>query len=202
MIGFRKALSGLVVGTAVLSAAPIAAQAADSPLWEQVGPWQVRVDPSVGNGCYMMSGYGNGTALRVGIDAAHGSSYVVLSNANWTSLEKGKYYDLTATLDNSSPLSWPATAGTLDNGTLVLFVKFTDTSLWRDISGRNVLKIAYQGNPLGTMRLNGTVAAVQSVARCQASFAAAAKPAPTDPFAGSKPVPAPTPTPAKQDPFA
>jgi hypothetical protein len=192
----RKALSSLAMGAALL--APLAAQAAESPLWEKVGPWQVRVDPTMGNGCFMLAGYGNGTALRVGVNVNAGKTYVMLVNDAWASLEAGKTYSLTVTIDDGQPSTWEALAEKIGDG-ITLHTQIADgSSAWRQLAAHNVLKIYYQGNMISALRLTGSVAAVESVTRCQAAFvAAAAKPA--DPF---KAAPQPAQAPAKRDPFA
>jgi hypothetical protein len=57
------------------------------PAYAQVGGWQVRVDPAVGNGCFASQYYEDGTGIKLGIDPERHNLYLILGNLAWTSLE-------------------------------------------------------------------------------------------------------------------
>jgi hypothetical protein len=66
----------------------------DTILWRAVGQWQIRVDKSLGYGCFLIGSYTRGTVLRIGIDQQNGNSYVLVGNEAWRSLQVGNQYDL------------------------------------------------------------------------------------------------------------
>ena len=56
------------------------ARAQDTLLWRTVGQWQIRVDKSLGYGCFLVGSYTQGTILRIGIDQQNGNGYVMVGN--------------------------------------------------------------------------------------------------------------------------
>src|SRR5258705_6144392 len=97
------------------------AHAQETVLWRAVGQWQIRVDKSLGYGCFLLGSYTQGTVLRIGIDQQNGNGYVMVGNVAWRSLRVGNQYDLALRFDNSSPWRGQATArldGFGDNGFL------------------------------------------------------------------------------------
>ena len=82
-------LSAALMGAFV---APAVSKDNTAPAWAQVGGWQIRVDPTFGNGCFATQYYEDGTGIRLGIDANSQSLYIMLANPAWKSLEAGKTY--------------------------------------------------------------------------------------------------------------
>ena len=112
--------------------APSAAFAQDTPLWRTVGAWQIRVDASLGFGCFLLGSYTRGTVLRIGIDQQNGNGYVMVGDESWRSLQVGNQYDLSMRFDNSSPWRGRATARRIGNGDMVfLYLSFDRRALPR-----------------------------------------------------------------------
>ena len=44
------------------------APAQETVLWRSIGQWQIRVDASLGYGCFLVGSYTRGTVLRIGIE--------------------------------------------------------------------------------------------------------------------------------------
>src|SRR5258706_3125855 len=86
------------------------AHAQETVLWRAVGQWQIRVDKSLGYGCFLLGSYTQGTVLRIGIDQQNGNGYVMVGNVAWRSLRVGNQYDLALRFDNSSPWRGKAAA--------------------------------------------------------------------------------------------
>ena len=98
----------LACGLNCFAIAPARAQ--DTLLWRTVGQWQIRVDKSLGYGCFLVGSYTQGTILRIGIDQQSGNGYVMVGNEAWRSLQVGNQYDLALRFDNASPWRGNATA--------------------------------------------------------------------------------------------
>jgi hypothetical protein len=188
-------------GTVALAtvASPVLADQNDSARWSTVGPWSIMVDRTLGNGCFMLGTYTtSNTILRVGIANNSHSSYFVIVNPAWASLEVGKVYPVVGELDGQQA-NWHATARKL--GTLtVLSVDFSEPSPDEVLSvfGRTVgFKLHYQGQVIANLRLNGTAAAAAEVVNCNHQMLNASAAPKSDPFSA----PAPKTT-MQHDPFA
>jgi|HubBroStandDraft_6_1064221.scaffolds.fasta_scaffold143052_2 hypothetical protein len=70
-------LSVLSMGAFV---APAVSKDNTGPANGQVGGWQIRVDPRLGNGCFASQHYADGTGLRLGIVPDRLSLYLILGN--------------------------------------------------------------------------------------------------------------------------
>ncbi len=63
-----------------------AVSAEETHLWKVVDKWQVRLDPTLNNGCFIMLAFERATVLRVGFDNRGKQAYVMLGHADWQSL--------------------------------------------------------------------------------------------------------------------
>lgn len=177
----------LMAGVMTLAMAG-AAVAKDSPKWSQVGPWSIFVDQSVGNGCFMSSGY-SGTFLRVGFNNTEHSSYFLIGNAAWQSLEAGKQYEVTGQFDDGVLAHWNAYAVNFGGATFlrVSFNSPSPTEVMTVFGQRLNLKLFYHGRILANLNLNGTAAAAAETINCNRQltpdpFGGEAPPVITDPF--------------------
>lgn len=163
------------------------AYAQDSAAWAKVGNWDVRVDPTLNNSCFMVGGYRSGTILRVGFDNRHNASYFVIGNAAWRSLEVGKRYQLGAQFDGGQIAYWDAQAVSMGD-TIALSVVFNSPSpneVLAVFGQRLSLRLFYQGTAVANLRLSGTAAAAAETINCNNQFMATRP----DPFSGaSRPV--------------
>jgi hypothetical protein len=173
--------------------APSAAFAQDTPLWRTVGPWQIRVDASLGFGCFLLGSYTRGTVLRIGINQQNGNGYVMVGDESWRSLQVGNQYDLSIRFDGNAPWQGRATARRIGSGDMVfLYLSFDRARFLVELARRNNMTIFYQGRVVTQLPLHGTNAAVQEMLNCQRVADAARKGRPQggDPFGGSPQGPA------------
>jgi hypothetical protein len=179
----------LLLAAAVLALIGTSAMAEPSAKWSQVGPWQIMVDRSIGNSCFMISSYGNGTMLRVGFNNLNNSSYFFISNPAWQSLEAGKQYQIAGQFDGGQMVSWTANAVNM-SGSIVLSVGFdspSPTEVLTIFGQRLNFKLYYHGNLLANMNLNGTAAAIAETINCNQQVSAK-NDQKSDPFLKSAPV--------------
>jgi len=78
------------------------------PEFASVGGWSVRVDTSVGYGCFLVALYEEGSYLRIGLNPEDSKLHVFFGDDHWKSIEHGKKYDIAIRFGNESP--WTATA--------------------------------------------------------------------------------------------
>ena len=70
---------------------------ADTLKYSTVGPWTIAVDPSSGNGCFVVANFKDGTGFRLGFDLRKSAGtpfYILLGNVKWRSIEYGKKYPI------------------------------------------------------------------------------------------------------------
>lgn len=167
--------------------------AQETPLWRTVGQWQIRVDASLGYGCFLVGSYTRGTVLRIGIDQQSGNGYVMVGNEAWRSLQVGNQYDLALRFDSNAPWRGSATARRIGSGDMVfLYLSFDRARFLVELARRNNMTIFYQGDVVTSLPLRGTNAAVQEMLNCQraADIARKTNRPQGDPFAGSPQGPA------------
>ena len=78
------------------------AQAEDALKYSTVEPWTIAVDPSMGNGCFVVAEFQGGGVFRLGFDMTGDSVnvYVLFGNAKWRSIEFGKKYPVAMRFGN------------------------------------------------------------------------------------------------------
>lgn len=164
----RSAL--LAIGFLVAAAAPFEAQAQRSGKWADVGGWEIRVDASVGNGCFAMQEYEDGTTVRIGVDVENKRLYLFFANDGWKALEQGKVYPVRVVFDGTSAYNGEMTGHRLSGGALVLAHRNLNSDFVKDFMLRNVMRIFYQGNRIASLSLRNTYAAITEVSNCQSEF--------------------------------
>jgi hypothetical protein len=161
----RLCLLGFLSTVAV--AGPAMSKDSRTAGWGQVGGWEVRVDPTFGNGCFATRHYEDGTAIRVGIDVHRNSLYILLANRAWKSLEDGKTYPVRFVFDQLS--TYDGDMAAVVWGDMVVLGRsgvgadFFMTYLMES----NGLRVYYHGAPIAQLSLRNTYAALVEVAKCR-----------------------------------
>jgi len=182
------------------------ASAEEQPLWDRVAAtiywdrvkgWDVRVDTTLGNGCFAATIYEEGTAIRIGINPKNDNGYILLGNEKWKSLDVGKDYNIKLKFDDEPP--WEGSARGVEfggAGITFLWIDFDNIDLFTEFMRKNVLQVFYNKKKVATLNLAGSYAASVAVAECQKAMEAVT-PMPSnekDPFASDAGY--------KADPFA
>jgi hypothetical protein len=179
----RTALSML----ALLSITPALADGTPSTEYRKVGAWDIRIDTSLGNGCFIFATYPSNDVLRVGIDnsKATPTAYMDVGNPNWHSLVVGTPYKISFSFDNDDPFEWQGVAKSIGGDDKLLYFSFDNGKFMDALATHATLHVFYRGQLLSAMNLPGSQAALQTLVECQSRFPTAgsgtAVPAP-DPF--------------------
>lgn len=137
-----------------------------SPLWKEVAGWDVRVDVSLADSCFIFRVYEGMTILRVGFNKLAGNGYLMLGDRDWASLEEGKNYDLVFQFDQEEP--WVGEATAIAFHTLVgLWMNIDKAGFLREMAEQQVLEVRYRGKPIARLKLDGSYAALMEMATCQ-----------------------------------
>ncbi len=158
-------------------------------LWKDLPGWSVRMDPSMGNACYVSSVYQDGTVVRLGFNFLNDvrQLYFSLGNAKWKSLEAGKEYPVRIQFDNNTP--WDATASAINmNSVNHLHINTKDADFAQEFSKKLGLRAYYAGKQIVALRLKGTSRAIEEMLNCQDTVtkylnSKSAPPKNADPFA-------------------
>ncbi|WP_337268834.1 hypothetical protein [Oryzifoliimicrobium ureilyticus] len=182
--------------TQVLAAALLCSLMAVSPLsaqqplhWKAINGWEVGMEPATGNGCFIESGYEDGTHLRLGFDFTDKQTliYLSLGNAKWKSLEAGKDYPLEFQFDDNP--AWKATAAAAERDNVkFLVVTTTDSNFAIDFSRKLGMRVTFMGRSIAALKLKSSSEAVREMLDCQDAVRKyASKPAPETPPTPSEP---------------
>jgi hypothetical protein len=170
---------------------------AENAKWGKVGPWEIMVDRSNGNGCFMLGSYPgpNPVYLRVGFNNVNNNAYLMIASPAWPSLEPGKVYAISGQFDNETPTTWHATAIKVTENITALQATFNDPYGSMATFGQRLnLRLYYNGNLVTNLKLTGTAAAAAETINCNRQFTAGSGGG-SDPFKAQS-------RPAKRDPFA
>lgn len=149
---------------------PLEVQAQKSGKWADVGGWEIRVDATVGNGCFAIQEYEDGSIVRIGIDVDRKRVYLFFANNAWKSLEQGKIYPVRVVFDGVSTYNGEMVGQRLSGGTMVLAHRNLNTDFVNDFMLRNVMRIYYEGSQIASLSLRNTYAAISEVSNCQSEF--------------------------------
>jgi hypothetical protein len=171
----------------MLAATP--ALADDTVPWGkgEVAGWDIAVDQSLGGGCFILALFDGNAIVRIGFDPGNSDYYLMLSDADWQSIEAGKDYDLKLTLGRRAP--WDAAAtGIMMGDQPALLVRSTDADFIEEFSGQQNIRVEYAGSEIANLNLSGSAAALREMINCQSTMnenATAADPfkKTADPFA-------------------
>lgn len=141
--------------------------------WKKVGGWQVRIDTTLYNGCFIVAVYRSGTVVRVGLippgSERQGQAYIMVGNRKWKSIEVGKDYNLIFKFDNLPEWSASARGIKMSRTLNTLFATTTKVEFFNEMKRKHQLAIFYQGKRIAWVRLKGSYAAINEMARCQSA---------------------------------
>jgi hypothetical protein len=146
------------------------AGAQNTAKWGEVGGWQIRVDRTVGDGCYAHQIYEDGTVIRLGFDMKKGSIYFMITNRAWQSLETGKLYAIRFVFDEQQAYNGEL-RGTKLGEMVWLDHSNVSTAFTKDFMQRSSLRVYYRGGKIAGLSLRNTYAAVTEVMNCQREMA-------------------------------
>jgi hypothetical protein len=187
-----------VLAAALLACGISSALASEGAVqWGTSGAWTIAVDTSLGNSCFLVTTFVDGTIFRLGFNQQNTSSpmYVGIGNQDWKSLDPGKDYDLQLQLDNLPGWNAAAEATTIGVTPFLLIptdqVKFVD-----EFMRRHTLRMYFSGREVVRLNLKGSSQAVNEMLRCQNAVINYTQPPARDPFSGVSSGP------KKKDPFS
>jgi hypothetical protein len=156
----------LLAASIAVSAAEVSAR--QTAPWGSVPGWDIRVDRSLGDGCYAHQAHGDGTTVRIGFDANKKMMYLTIGNPAWQSVEAGRGYRLALVFDDVVRYSG-SFKGIVMASSQQVYLDAEDLSdrFAVDFMVRGRLGIYYQGSQIAYLSLANSAAAIAEVTRCQ-----------------------------------
>lgn len=153
-----------------------------SPLWSNSGEWQIRVDATLGNGCFMLAGYRQGELVRLGFDNLDRVGYLMLANpVQWQSLVVGQKYTVTLAFDGLQAPPWTGIVKVMGSGLKMITFPFNNPNFFQSFADHAVMTVYYNGRQISILPLQGTQAAINALIDCNKQFMNA-NDGPHDPF--------------------
>lgn len=180
-------LLACIIGV-VLVAWPAAAQIAT---WKRIDGWDVNIDRSLKDGCYIFFKGTSGAIIRIGYTETRALHWF-LAHDSWKSLEAGKVYQTSVSIDGRQ-YNGSMTGRDL-GGVVALTATFIEAAMARqflqDFMRGQTMRITYANRPVAVINLRSSHAAGEQLMACQAAAD------------GQAPGSAPGSAPAGGDPFA
>lgn len=172
----------------MLSVGASRVQADEVITWKRdVRGWDIAVDQTLGNSCFMVSYYQGNAAVRAQFNAENGNFEFMIGDTDWRSIEAGKFYDVSIQFGSQSPWTGEAKGLWMDEfPVLSLSVSFEDGKADRFIEEfmrTTSAVLRYQDQVIAHISLKGTYAAMLEVFECQRTMLDAASGG-SDPFSG------------------
>lgn len=143
----------------------ISTQATDTKLWKRVETWDVRIDPSLNNGCFILNTYEPGS-IRLGFNKLDETSYLIIYVRDWKYLDAGKEYEIEVEFDNKG--RWKANASAVAmNGTVALRASVVRALFFKEFSEAEAMKVFYKSSEILTLSLSGSSQAMNEMIACQ-----------------------------------
>ncbi len=143
--------------------------ATEVSLWKKIAGWTVIRDLTLSGNCAIYTDFERGTALRIGFRKSDfRSSYILIGNLKWESLEENKNYDLIVEFDSLGAWNLPTTGQKL-NDVVFLRADFADTKFWDEFLEAKSMTVNFKGQPVASLSLSGTTEAVREMLLCQKS---------------------------------
>ncbi|OYU30888.1 MAG: hypothetical protein CFE39_11100 [Comamonadaceae bacterium PBBC2] len=154
----------IAVALATCAAVPAFAQGQLEDYAEAAG-WSIAIDPSLNNGCLMMSEFEDNSVVRIGFDMTTGGGYVLSANPGWDDIEEGKTYPISILLDDK-PFNGEATGTSID-GLPAADILFDTPDFFPAMMGASSLSLSHGENEVMLIDITGSTDAVVKMIECQ-----------------------------------
>lgn len=143
-----------------------AAFAGEPTRWGQSGDWTILVDPEVGNGCFMIRTYEDGTLILIGTVPDRLGGFLAAHNPNWTDIEEG--VEGVLSIDFGEALFEGAVVGKFYNDIPGGYAFFDNPNFVHEFRKRNsVILIGKKSGHQVNIDLKGSNSGINAVLACQ-----------------------------------
>lgn len=134
--------------------------------YAEAAGWSIAIDPSLKNGCLMMSEFEDNSVVRIGFDmSGEGGGYVLSANPGWDDIEDGKTYPITIKLDDAT-FNGEATGTSID-GLPAADILFDSPDFFPALMEAQSLSLSHGENEVMLIDIAGSTEAVVKMIECQ-----------------------------------
>lgn len=159
----RKTFAILCAG--VLLSQPVAVAAQGLEPWGSSDYWEVLVDTTIGNGCLIQAAFEDGSVVRIGLDPRDGTGYITAFNEAWGSIEPGKLYPVSFSLDGE--MFDGEARGVYLNDVPGADIVFDNVDFFMSIAERQTMTMFNESGEVLSIDLTGTMLGLEAVLDCQ-----------------------------------
>ncbi len=143
-----------------------AALAQDLVPYGEAGGFEVLVDTTIGNGCFLTSEFDDGSTVRIGLDPTVEQGYVATFNEAWGDIVDGQEYPVSFLLDDQQ---YDGTATGIHLSEVPGAVIYFDSAdFLNDLASRSTMTLLANGEEVMVIDLTGTDEALAMTLACQA----------------------------------
>ena len=96
-------LRSLLFSMLVIASSSSAAEFEVGEPWKTIEGWQIRVDRSLDNSCFLIRRYPDNSLLQLGYNKPSQSMYIMVGSPSWQSLEAGEKQPITLRFGHAEP---------------------------------------------------------------------------------------------------
>lgn len=96
-------LRSLLISIILITSSSGSAESEVGVLWKTIAGWQIRVDTSLDNSCFLIRKYEDNTILQFGYNKPSQSMYIMVGGPNWQPFEAGGKYTINLRFGNAEP---------------------------------------------------------------------------------------------------
>lgn len=156
---------------AILAAMPAFAQDELQP-YAETANWSIAIDPSLNNGCLMISEFEDSSIVRIGLDMTTGKGYILSANPSWGDIVEGQAYPVSVVVDDKT-FDGTATGYPID-GLPGANVDFDNPDFMAELVTAETLSLMHDGHEVMGLDVTGSADAVVKLIECQDAQNAAA----------------------------
>ena len=161
----------------------------ETPEYDTVGAWSIRVDTSLDYGCFLYSSFEGGSEFRLGVDLRNYQIYLVVGDPDWQSIEYGKRYDVELKFGDETKWTAPARGFSFDPPENQPYLTVNLTSgdedsvalFLTEFMEEPNFQVFYNGPSILNLNLTGSYQATIKLFECQEAMNSINEP--NDPFA-------------------
>lgn len=164
----KKAIctAGILSVSVILANAASSEQTLSHDVWGEAGGWNVKIDPSVSNGCYIERNLEDGTLVRVGYVPDRKGGFFAAYNAAWTNIKEGVAG--TIQFDFGQSRFEGEYIGDIVADLRGGYAFFNNPEFLQEFGKRNDVSIKGDGEDALAFKLSGTAKAINAMQTCDA----------------------------------
>lgn len=153
--------------TALLAAAPAAAEGRRAAMWGEAGLWEIYADPLGRNGCFAARLFLSGAVMRIRV-RADGGLELLIARGSWQFANAGKTYRLKFVFGNGRAYEEELEAVAMGS-TIALVKPRMSAAFMADFMEKTSLLVYHRGSLVAPLVLLDTDDAITQLRTCNAS---------------------------------